>query len=274
MTHASPATPERNIQVTSRRQAPPGPGLQDTPDNWQAVSEPAVLDLDATAVVLIDVWDRHWCVSATRGVAALVPGLNRFLEAARKLGLPVIFAPSDVVDFYREYPQRRAALAVPPAAQPELRPFDPPLPPWGTTGGCECGPERPCTMRMVWTRQHPDLFIAPQDLIVNCNDNRELWAVCQARRLTHLVYAGVHANMCVSYTRSSSIRQMIRLGLECILARDLTAAVTGNGYDPDRELPDPALTPAEGTRRVVQHLERYFCPTVHSRDFLAAAGMI
>lgn len=266
-------SPSRTLPITLRRQAPPGPGRQDTPENWHEVNEPSALPLDTTAMVIIDLWDRHWCVSATQGVASLVPGLNRFLEAARRLDVPVIFAPSDVVEFYQEYPQRQAVLAIPPAPQPEPKPFDPPLPPWGITGGCECGPERPCATRMVWTRQHPDLYIAPQDLIVNCNDNRELWAVCQSRRLTHLIYAGVHANMCVSYTRSSSIRPMIRLGLECLLVRDLTAAITGNGYDPDRGVLDPELTPAEGTRRVVRHLERYFCPTIHSRDFLAAAGI-
>jgi nicotinamidase-related amidase len=254
----------RPIAVILRRQVPSVAG---TPEIWQPQTETTSLDMNKTAVVVIDVWDRHWCVSATRGVAALVPGLNRFLRAARLLQVPVIFAPSDVVDFYQDYPQRQAVLAVSPVPLPEPRPFDPPLPPWGVTGGCECGPDRPCSYTMAWTRQHPDLEIYPQDLIVNCNDSRELVAVCRQRGLTHLVYCGVHANMCVSYTRSSSIRQGIRLGFDCLLVRDLTAAITGNGFDPDRNLPDPTLTPAIGTQRVLRHLERYFCPTIESQSF-------
>ncbi len=260
----------RPLEVTLRRQVPSSQGEADRPENWQAETETVALDLNHTAVAVIDVWDRHWCQSATRGVVALVPGLNRFLAAARRLHVPVIFAPSDVVDFYQEYPQRQAALAACPVPLPEPRPFDPPLPPWGVTGGCECGPDRPCSYTMAWSRQHPDLEIYPQDLIVNCNDSRELYAVCRHRGLAHLVYAGVHANMCVSYTRSSSIRQMIRLGLDCLLARDLTAAITGNGYDPDHDALDPHFTPALGTQRVIRHLERYFCPTLESKDFLAA----
>jgi nicotinamidase-related amidase len=271
-TGIQPHPPSRRLGVELRRQAPPGPGIEDQAANWQEIFEPVILDPSRTAVVVIDVWDRHWCQSATRGVAALIPGLNRFLGSARRLGVQVIFAPSDVVDFYRDYPQRKAALAVPPARMPKPLPFDPPLPPWGVTGGCECGPERPCSFFVAWSRQHPGLEIAPQDLIVNCNDSRELFAVCQQSGLTHLVYAGVHANMCVSYTRSSSIRQMIRLGFNCLLARNLTAAITGNGYDPDRDALDPAFTPAFATQKVIRHLERYFCPTLDSQDFLSAAG--
>ena len=57
-----------------------------------------------TAVVVIDMWDRHWCKTYTARVANMVPRMNLTLAAARKLGLPVVWTPSDVVAFYRDYP--------------------------------------------------------------------------------------------------------------------------------------------------------------------------
>ena len=65
-----------------------------------------------TAVVVIDMWDRHWCKTFTARVGNMVPRMNRTLDACRKLGIQVVFAPSDVVDFYRDFPQRKAMQAV------------------------------------------------------------------------------------------------------------------------------------------------------------------
>jgi len=64
------------------------------------------LDLAKTAVVVVDMWDAHWCKTFTRRVGELVPRMNPALDAARAIGLPVIFAPSDVLALYRYDPRR------------------------------------------------------------------------------------------------------------------------------------------------------------------------
>ena len=58
-----------------------------------------------TAVVVIDMWDRHWCETYTQRVANMVPRMNRTLMAARKLGMTVVHAPSDVLNSYGDAPQ-------------------------------------------------------------------------------------------------------------------------------------------------------------------------
>ena len=65
------------------------------------------------AVVIVDPWNFHWCMTACERVSAMVPRWNRALECARKLGMPVLWVPSDVVGMYSGYPQRERALAVP-----------------------------------------------------------------------------------------------------------------------------------------------------------------
>ncbi|MEY4690824.1 MAG: hypothetical protein RIT19_1149, partial [Verrucomicrobiota bacterium] len=43
-----------------------------------------------TAIIVCDLWDDHWCKSASARVGELVEPLNRTLDAARKQGVFVI----------------------------------------------------------------------------------------------------------------------------------------------------------------------------------------
>ncbi|MBT5709898.1 isochorismatase, partial [Candidatus Poribacteria bacterium] len=67
-------------------------------------------------------------------------------------------------------------------------------------------------------------------------------------------------NMCV-LGRSFGIRQMTRWGIRVALVRDLTDAM----YNPAMA---PHVSHDEGTELVVQHIEKYWCPTVLSSDLL------
>ena len=71
---------------------------------------------------------------------------------------------------------------------------------------------------------------------------------------------GVHTNMCV-LGRPFGIRQLTKLGKNVVLARDLTDAM----YDP-RDF--PYVSHARGTEMVVEHVERYWCPTIDSGDLV------
>src|SRR5690242_12623220 len=55
------------------------------------------LDWDAkkTAVIVIDMWNKHWCNSATKRTGELAPRINEFVVEARKRGATIIHAPSD-----------------------------------------------------------------------------------------------------------------------------------------------------------------------------------
>jgi hypothetical protein len=85
-------------------------------------------------------------------------------------------------------------------------------------------------------------------------------AGCAAGEFFYLcrVMMGVHTNMCV-LGRPFGIRQMVRLGKHVVLARDLTDAM----YDPRQP---PFVSHARGTELVVEHIERYWCPSILSED--------
>jgi nicotinamidase-related amidase len=225
---------------------------------WQEVSLRAAIEPNRTAAVLCDVWDNHWCRGAAGRVNLLAPRIDRFVEAARKRGVLIIHAPSDTMDFYKDAPQRLAILALPTAMPPA--PLDlasPPLPIDDSDGGCDTPGDK---THKAWSRQHAAIRIAAGDLV--SDKGVEVYNALQARGINHLLVLGVHTNMCI-LNRTFAIKQMTRWGVRAILVRDLTDAM----YDPQDK---PFVSHEQGTELVIQHIEKYWCPTVLSADLLQA----
>src|SRR2546423_1062203 len=166
-------------------------------------------------IVVIDMWNFHWCKTSAARVGALVPRMNRCLEAARAMGIQVFLCPTDVADNYVGTPQVESILAVQRVPIPKLTEVQCPAAPDG--GGCTCGRER-CQGNYGWDGMHPDLIIGEKDLIPN--DPELLYAVCQQRGITHLIYLGVHTQVCL-LGKSVGVRRMLQAGMKCVLARDL-----------------------------------------------------
>jgi hypothetical protein len=61
--------------------------------------------------------------------------------------------------------------------------------------------------------------------------------------------------------RSFGIRQLTRWGMHCILVRDLTDAM----YNPASA---PHVSHSAGTELVIEHIERFWSPSVLSDDLL------
>jgi putative heme-binding domain-containing protein len=76
-----------------------------------------------------------------------------------------------------------------------------------------------------------------------------------------VILMGVHTNMCV-LGRPFGIRQMVKQGKNVVLMRDLTDSMY-NSRQP------PKVSHFRGTELVVEHIEKYWCPTITSTDFTA-----
>ena len=112
----------------------------------------------------------------------------------------------------------------------------------------------------AWTKQHAAIRIAAPDLI--SDNGAEIYGALKARGIDTLLVAGVHTNMCI-LNRSFAIKQMTKWGVKCILLRDLTDAM----YSPkDR----PYVNHEAGTELVIEHIEKYWCPTALSSDLVRA----
>jgi hypothetical protein len=217
------------------------------------------LDPKKVGVVAVDVWNFHWCKTATMRVDALVPRMNKALDAARELGMTVMLCPSDVVDNYVGWPQREVIFAMPRHPVPPLAKIDCPTPPNG--GGCACGKER-CEGNYGWDAMHPDLKIGRDDLMPDSLS--DVYSICKERGLTHLIYVGVHTQVCL-LGKPMGLRNLKAAGLSCVLARDLTDAHPG--YDPAK-----GFTPDLHTAEVVEHFEKFLAPSVDLTEELTKLG--
>lgn len=210
-------------------------------------------------VIAVDVWNFHWCKTATMRVDAFIPRMNKALDAAREMGMTVMLCPSDVVDNYVGYPQRETVLALPKIKVPAL--VDVTCPAAPDAGGCACGRER-CAVNYGWDGMHPGLRIDKSDLMPDTQE--EVYAICQKQGLTHLIYMGFHTQVCL-LGKPMGLKAMKTAGLRCLLARDMTDAHPG--YDPGR-----GFTPDQNTAEVIEHFEKYLSPSVSFQSELAKLG--
>ena len=130
---------------------------------WHAITAPAEWNPQKTAVVICDMWDKHWCPNSTLRVAEMAPRMNEVVKAARSRGAFIIHCPSDTMEFYKDTPQRKLAQAAP--VVETRRPLErwcridltkeSPLPIDDTDGGCDCA--EPVKNYRAWSRQiRPD----------------------------------------------------------------------------------------------------------------------
>ena len=74
---------------------------------WRTVITERIFRANETAILICDMWDRHWSRGATERVDAMAPRMNRVLQAARSKGVPIIHAPSDAIETYEGTPARQ-----------------------------------------------------------------------------------------------------------------------------------------------------------------------
>ncbi len=220
------------------------------------------LDPSKTGIVIIDPWNFHWCITATQRVVAMGPRLNRALECARQLGIYVMWSPTEVASMYAGTPQRERAAAVACVDVPEVRK----LPSCDFTahvGECMCGPGLVCEVNYGADGICPTFNIAKDDVIVS--GRQEVYSICKHRGITHLIYMGLHTNMCV-YNRTEGLSSMYATGLDCMLARDINDAFTN--YNPQT-----GYTLDDGTAQIDRDLEGVGIGTLNFVEEMKKAGV-
>ncbi len=233
--------------------------LKEDSNQWQVVQTPARWDPKGTAVVICDMWDQHWCKSATARVAEMAPRMNQVVAELRKRGALIIHCPSDTMKFYAEAPGRKLAQSAPKvsasvplerwrkldAAKEAALPID------DSDGGCDDEPR--CKEGSPWRKQIATIEIHDGDAIT---DSAEAYYLMHQRGMTNVIVMGVHQNMCV-LGRPFSIRQMVSAGQNVVLMRDLTDCM----YNPRQK---PFVDHFMGNDLVTWHIEKYWCPTITS----------
>jgi nicotinamidase-related amidase/type 1 glutamine amidotransferase len=254
---ASPASTK--FVLHARRQIETKPGSR----RYHAITETVEWDPKATAIVICDMWDRHWCAGATKRVGEMAPRMNEVVARARRQGALIIHCPSDTLDFYKDTPARLLAQQAP--VVETKRPLerwckiDPDregnLPIDDSDGGCDCSPQ--CKQGKAWSREIATIKVEPGDAVT---DSGEAFFLMRNRGIQNVIVMGVHTNMCV-LGRPFSIRQMVYQGQNVLLMRDMTDTMYNSRMA-------PFVHHCTGTDLVIEHIEKNWCPTITSVDFL------
>ena len=228
---------------------------------WREVEQEVEWTADGVALLLCDVWDKHWSRGATERVDEMVPRMDEVVQRVRGAGGLIVHAPSDTMEFYAETPGRQRALKAPVVEVPEeLEQEDPTMPVDASDGGSDTGE---LESFKAWHRQHAGIGIDQERDIISDNGGQVYNCLAQ-RGIDRLLIMGVHTNMCV-LNRSFAIKQMVRWGKQVALIRDLTDAM----YNP--ALP-PYVGHAEGTGLIIEYIEKFWCPTIVSEEILQSIG--
>ena len=238
---------------------------EDANGGWQIVYKTVTWEADKTAVIVVDMWNKHWCRGATDRVMEMAPRMNQFLKAARQKGVLIVHAPSSCMEAYEGHPARKRAQQAPSTELPDfLRKGNRQLaseegiawPVDQSDGGCDCEPK--CAAGRPWTRQIGLLEIADEDAI--SDSGLEIGRLFASRGIENVIVLGVHTNMCV-VARPFGLRNMARLGKNVVLVRDLTDTMYNSRMKPH-------VSHIRGTELVVEHIEKYICPSITSSSLL------
>ena len=240
-------------------------------ENWQP---------QETAIIVCDMWDAHHCLNAVRRVVQLAPRMNEVLHAARDRGALIIHAPSSCMDAYRDHPAFQRAQSTPraeslpdrieqwcdqiPAEQGGQYPID------QSDGGedddldehaawAKLLAEKGLNPRAPWKKQ-TELLDIDADIDFISDDGQVIWSILEAQQRKNVILVGVHTNMCV-LGRPFGLRQMAQNGKRVVLMRDMTDTM----YNPARR---PFVSHFTGTDLIVEHIEKWVCPTITSDQLL------
>lgn len=232
-----------------------------------------------TAIIVCDMWDSHHCYNAVQRVGDMVSRMNEVLTSARKDGALIIHAPSSCTGPYADHPARKRAQKAPkagnlpakigewcnkiPSEEKGKYPID------QSNGGEDDAPDqhkkwaeelksKGLDPRAPWKRQVDAIDIHDIDAI--SDSGVEIWNLLEARDIKNVILLGVHTNMCV-LGRPFGLRQLAINGRNVVLMRDMTDTM----YDPKAA---PFVNHHTGTDLIVEHVERYVCPTILSTDII------
>ena len=207
------------------------------------------------AILVIDVWDSHWCSSAAQRMDKLAVRLNLFLKRMRRCGVKIIHAPGGVTGKVAE----KGARLLSGAAKDfpvRIELHEPEFPLDNHDHYCASGEWPPLDKGVGG--QHPALEVFSDDYA--CDDGLGVRQFLMDNDIVYTLLVGVHANMCL-LDAPCGAREMARRKFNVAVVRDMVDIL----YNP--AMP-PRLPRLRAFVLTLRHIETFICPTISSRDIV------
>lgn len=207
------------------------PGVEWLETNTGYATLDWTIPISQTALVLVDVWQRHYIKDTeARGETIINNKLVPLMTACRKAGMPVIHAPS--LPVAKQHPNW-----VKLESEAEIVPKRDNWPPsqFINLSGPYQSYRRPKEPREAERQKLPHLHIHPkaqplaQEPVVATGE--ELHRYCKQQGILFLLFAGFNTNACI-LSRDYGTIQMSNRGYEVILVRDCTTGMESKETQP------------------------------------------
>lgn len=217
-----------------------------------------VLPVSATALVLVDVWQRHYIKDTeARAEAIITNNLLPLMTACRNVGMSVIHAPSPPVA--RQHPNWVKLVS-----EAEMAPRHDDWPPasFRDLSGPYLPYRRPKEPREAEKQNLPPLDFHPKARPVAKEPvvatGEELHRYCKKQGILFLLFTGFNTNACI-LSRDYGTMQMSNRGYEVILVRDCTTGM-------ESKETQPTLSQTTGAILLLEMFGQY---SVSSREVIA-----
>ena len=108
------------------------------------------------ALLICDMWDKHWCKPAQLRTNRLATKMNSLVNFMRSKGVKIIHSPSNVIDYYKNTNARLSIINIPKVQLPkEIKHINPPIP----IDDFSSISQSKQPLENVWTRQHKAIQI-------------------------------------------------------------------------------------------------------------------
>lgn len=234
---------------------------------WKVEEKIEEISPSNTAFIICDVWDKHRCYSANVRSEKIIPRIAKTVEVARQRGTLIFHCPSLVIGYYKNFEafkrmenelvnyKRKAFVA-----KTKKSPPDCPL----EVGreSCETSGSKSKSVteeKLTWRRQHPDIRIDNKKDVISI-DGSLISHYLDYRNIQYVFIAGFHLNVCL-LMQQFGIKSMVNLGKSMLLLRDLTDSF----YNPKHA---PYVSHEEGTQIAIGYVEKFWCPSLLSKDII------
>ncbi len=269
-------------------------------NEWIIATETQNINPQKAAIIICDLWNKHWCKAAAECTYTLAKSTNNILEKIRPFGFKIIHAASDSTNYYRNWPQRKAFLTI--LKDNKSSKYQLPIMATGTcacgccvgeairsacdcyttseTASCSCG--CCCTEETAWCAlHHPACSLLPKDPSCPC-------AIEKTKHLGENKLVKIKTGDFISENGDEIYNFIKKLEIEYvfILGIHLNLCVWGRSFgikpmlnrgikmvlvrDLTAIFPNPDLldylTSEQQTEVFVAWLEKYWCPTIESID--------
>lgn len=238
------------------------PGAEWLETNTRSASLDWKIPVSQTALVLVDVWQRHYIKDTEERAEKIINSrLLPLIASMRKAGVQIIHAPSPEVAVtspnWVRIQTREQVFPTPDEWPPaDFRASTGPFAPFAMP----YEPMEDVRGKMAPLTFHPKVLpLNGEPVIAN---GEELHQYCKNNKKLFLLYAGFNTNACIINRNYGTIRMRDR-GYRIILVRDCTTGM-------ESKESQPTLAQTRGT---ILNLEMFACFTVISEDLIAGINV-